>query len=111
MPPKKKLGDNVDADFEKWIALGAIEPRDAPTRVNKYEIDLVKGRQFWAFQPVRRAAPPAVKDAAWPEGDIDRFLLAGLEEKGLKPVADADPQALIRRAPFDLLGLHPPPAG
>src|SRR5215468_4416916 len=46
MPPKKKLGDDVIADFEKWIALGAPDPRDVATRVNKYEIDLVKGRQF-----------------------------------------------------------------
>jgi hypothetical protein len=109
MPPKKKLGDDVIADFEKWIALGAIDPRDVATRVNKYEIDLDKGRKFWAFQPVKTAIPPAVKDSAWPEGDIDRFLLAGLEEKGLTPVADADPRALIRRVTFDLIGLPPTP--
>ncbi len=35
-----------------------------------------------------------VKNAAWPRNDIDRFLLAELEAKGLKPVADADPRTL-----------------
>jgi hypothetical protein len=109
MPPKKKLADDVVADFEKWVALGAPDPRDVATRVNKYEIDLVKGRQFWAFQPVKKTTPPAVKDAAWPEADIDRFLLAALEEKGLRPVADADPRTLIRRISFDLIGLPPTP--
>ena len=32
MPPKKKLGDEVIADLEKWIAMGAPDPRDAPAR-------------------------------------------------------------------------------
>jgi hypothetical protein len=31
-----------------------------------------------------------VKWADWPRGDIDRFLLAALEARGLGPVADAD---------------------
>src|SRR5262245_4435825 len=109
MPPKKKLADDVIADIEKWIAMGAPDPRDAPTRAAKVEIDIDKGRKFWAFQPVKKAAPPAVKDAAWPKSDIDRFLLADLDEKGLKPVADADPRTLIRRVTFDLTGLPPGP--
>ena len=109
MPPKKKLPDEVIADFEKWIAMGAPDPRDAPVKVAKWEIDIEKGRQFWAFQPPKKTAPPAVKDAAWPRGDIDRFLLAELEAKGLKPVADADPRTLLRRVTFDLIGLPPTP--
>jgi hypothetical protein len=109
MPPKKKLPDEVIADFEKWIAAGAADPRDGPARVVKYEIDIEKGRKFWSFQPPKRTEPPAVKDAAWPKGAIDRFLLAGLEAKGLKPVADADPRTLLRRVTFDLTGLPPAP--
>src|SRR5262245_15043439 len=109
MPPKKKLGGDVVADFEKWVAMGAPDPRDGTSRSAKYEIDIEKGRKFWAFQPPRKAAPPAVKDAAWPRGDIDRFLLAELETKGLKPVADADPRTLLRRLYFDLTGLPPKP--
>ena len=48
-----------------------------------------------------------MKDAAWPKRDIDRFLLAAMETKGLKPVADADKLALLRRVTFDLTGLPP----
>ncbi len=109
MPPKKKLPDEVLADFEKWVAMGAPDPRDVPAKAAKYEIDLEKGRTFWAFQPPKKIAPPAIKDAAWPAGDIDRFLLAALEAKGLRPVADADPQTLLRRLSFDLIGLPPSP--
>ena len=73
------------------------------------EIDIEKGRQFWAFQPPKDTAAPTVKDAAWPRDDIDRFLLAALEAKGLKPVGDADRRTLLRRVYFDLIGLPPTP--
>jgi hypothetical protein len=109
MPPMKKLSDDVIADFEKWIAMGAPDPRDGSAKVIKNEIDIEKGRQFWSFQPLKKTAPPAVKDAGWARNDIDRFLLAGLEAKGLKPVADADPRTLVRRLYFDLIGLPPTP--
>ena len=76
MPPKKKLPDEVIADFEKWIAMGDRRPARRLRQVVKNEIDIEKGRKFWAFQPVKTTPPPAVKDAAWPRSDIDRFLLA-----------------------------------
>src|SRR5262249_49305155 len=79
MPPKKKLADDVIADFEKWIARGAPDPRDGPAKVAKPEIDIEKGRKFWSFQRPKTATPPKVLDATWPKGDIDRFLLAELE--------------------------------
>src|SRR5678815_1746436 len=56
--------------------------------VKKYDPE--KAKEWWSFQAPKKAAVPAVQDAAWPKTDIDRFLLAGLEAKGLKPVADAD---------------------
>jgi Protein of unknown function (DUF1553)/Protein of unknown function (DUF1549)/Planctomycete cytochrome C/EF hand len=109
MPPKKKLDDSVIADFEKWIAMGAPDPRDGSAKVAKNEIDIEKGRQFWAFQPVKKPTAPTVKDASWPKSDIDRYILASLEAKGLKPVADADARTLLRRVYFDVIGLPPTP--
>jgi hypothetical protein len=109
MPPKKKLSDSVIADFEKWVAMGAPDPRDSADKGARYVIDLDKGRQFWSFQPLKKKTTPAVKDTSWPKSDIDRFLLAELEARGLKPVADADPRTLIRRLSFDLVGLPPTP--
>jgi cytochrome c553 len=108
MPPKAKLPDEVIADLEAWVKMGAPDPRDGAKIATK-EIDIEKGREFWAFQKPKKPTPPAVKGAAWPKSDIDRFLLAGLEAKGLRPVGDADKRTLIRRAYLDLTGLPPTP--
>ncbi len=66
-------------------------------------------RKYWAFQPVKRVDPPAVRDAQWAASPIDRFILAKLESKGLKPNPPADRVTLIRRLSFDLTGLPPTP--
>ena len=65
--------------------------------------------RHWAFRPPRSSAPPAVRDTAWPRGDVDRFLLAAIEARGLAPVADADRATLLRRVCLDLTGLPPTP--
>jgi hypothetical protein len=109
MPPKKKLSDDVIADFEKWIDMGAPDPRDSSSRVRKGEVDIEAGRKYWAFQPPKQPFLPIVKDSAWPKSDIDRFLWLELEAKGLRPVADAVARTLIRRLSFDLIGLPPTP--
>jgi hypothetical protein len=109
MPPKKKLAAAVVRDFEEWVRLGAPDPRTGAKSAYKY-IDIEQGRKHWAYQPPKRVAEPRVKNAAWPRTDVDRFILAALEAKGLKPVADADRRALLRRVSFDLTGLPPTPA-
>src|SRR5262249_3096902 len=77
---------------------------------DKYAFDLAKRKkEHWAWQPIRPLALPRVKDTAWPLGPADRFILAKLEEKGLKPVPAADRRTLIRRVYFDLIGLPPTP--
>ncbi len=66
-------------------------------------------RAFWSFQPLRDAQPPAVKRAEWARSSLDRFVLTGLEAKGLSPVTPAGKRELIRRATYDLTGLPPTP--
>ncbi len=110
MPPKEKLSAEVVADFERWVRMGAPDPRADKTAAPKtWAIDIEKGKQHRAFQPPKKAAPPAVKDTAWPRSDIDRFVLAKLDEKGLTPAPDADKRTLLRRVYFDLTGLPPAP--
>ena len=64
-------------------------------------------REHWAFAALRRQAPPAVKDPAWPRNAIDPFVLRRLEAQGLRPSPEADRPTLIRRLYLDLLGLPP----
>lgn len=64
-------------------------------------------RQHWAFRPLARVEPPAVKDSSWPTNEIDRFILARLEHEGLAPQPRADRRTLLRRVTFDLTGLPP----
>lgn len=108
MPPKGKLAESVIKDFETWITMGVPDPRTAETGIAPPKpIDMEKGRSFWAFRPVVDSAPPKVKQAEWPRDSIDRFVLAKLEDKGLKPVADANRYTWLRRVTFDLTGLPP----
>jgi hypothetical protein len=68
-----------------------------------------EGRRHWAFQPLSNQPVPEVKRQAWPNNDIDRFILAELEKSGLQPSGEADRAALIRRVTLDLIGLPPTP--
>jgi mono/diheme cytochrome c family protein len=109
--PKLKAED-IDALVE-WVRGGAPWPATstaaAPAPVASHRPITAEQRAFWSFQPLQRAAVPAVRDESWPKTDIDRFVLAKLEHEGLHPVAVADRLALIRRATLDLTGLPPTP--
>jgi hypothetical protein len=109
MPPKKeggKLPDAVIKDFEAWVQMGAPDPRDGTAKVVK-KYDSGEAKKWWSFQPAKKAPLPEVKNSSWSRGDIDQFILAGLEAKGIQPVADASKGSLIRRVYFDLTGLPP----
>jgi hypothetical protein len=110
MPPTGRLTDEQIRDLENWIRMGAPDPRlivaTAPAAPAN---DYAAAKKFWSYQPVKDQAPPRVKYETWAETPIDRFILAKLEEKGLRPMGDADKRTLIRRATFDLTGLPPTP--
>jgi hypothetical protein len=110
MPPEKKGGklpDSVIADIEAWVSAGAEDPRDGKAAPKKY--DGMSAKDWWAYQPITTPEVPEVKNASWAKTDIDRFILAELEEKGLEPVGRADNETLIRRLYLDLTGLPPAP--
>ncbi len=109
MPPKSRLPDEAIAVFEKWIALGAPDPRDVALAdaMRKGEIDFTAARQGWAFRPLQNPPVPAVQNTDWPRSDIDNFILARLEAEKLEPAPDAAPAALLRRLHYDLTGLPP----
>lgn len=106
MPPRKKLSDEQIADLEKWIAMGAPDPRDA-VAMQQSRID--PSVKHWAWQPLKKPVVPDVKNKSWAQTPVDYFILAKLEENNLTPNLIADKRTLIRRASFDLIGLPPTP--
>ncbi|MCZ6793154.1 MAG: DUF1549 domain-containing protein, partial [Planctomycetota bacterium] len=112
MPPKGKLPKGAIADLVAWVRRGGPYPRvDASRgRVEKSPpADLEKARRFWAFRPVVEPPLPPVEDADWCRSPLDRFVLSGLDEAGLRPAPPATRRAFVRRATFDLTGLPPAP--
>lgn len=110
MPPKGKLPAREIAILEDWVKRGAPDPRTRPAAPSGQRvIDIESGRTFWSFQPLSSATPPKVRDESWCVNDIDRFILASLEARGITPNRALARRQLIRRASFDLIGLPPTP--
>ena len=92
MPPPGAKNPLAQADKEtlkRWIAAGA------------------EYRPHWAFLAPKQAPLPKLQDQAWPRNAIDYFILARLEQEGLKPSPSADKYTLVRRLYLDLTGLPP----
>lgn len=93
MPPpeseKPAFTPEEVALFRRWIAEGAT------------------WTQHWAFVPPVKTALPDVKHAGWVRDEVDNFVLARMEEKGLSPSPEARPETLLRRVSLDLTGLPP----
>jgi hypothetical protein len=107
-----KLEKSVLADFRKWIADGAFDPRDAPPSKEQLETDTnwtaIRDRRkgWWSFQPIRR---PGVPEVDGPNRAVDAFLQRSLHEENLSFSEKADPRTLVRRLHFTLTGLPPEP--
>jgi len=101
MPPRKagpKLSPEQIQVLEQWVKMGA--PAPAGSGGGKITGLSEKARAHWAFQPVREVpVPTKLSDPAWVQNEIDAFILAKLDEKGLKPSPAADGEAVLRRLP------------
>lgn len=101
MPP---IGERLPPEqievIRQWISQGAADD----TKGAGAERDAT----WWSLRPLNRPEPPAT-DSTWPRTAIDRFILARLSEKGLRPSREAGRRTLIRRLTFDLHGLPPTP--
>lgn len=102
MPPGGKLPADELANLVRWAKAGAPWPEATHVKAPEKGV-------FWAFVPPSMPEVPEVKARWWAQNPLDAFVLAKLEEKGLKPAPPADRRTLIRRATFDLIGLPPTP--
>jgi hypothetical protein len=108
MPPRGRLAPQAVEDLAAWVKMGVPWPEGQAVAASDPRAE-AGWKRHWAFRPVKKPAPPAVKDPSWPADPIDRFVLARLAEKGLGPSPPADRRTLIRRVYFDLIGLPPTP--
>ena len=109
MPPKGQLPEPMVAVLQEWVRRGAPWPGEKATTSRRPGLITPEDRAWWAFQPVRVPALPAVNDAEWSKNPLDRFIKAQLDQEGLAPAPVAEPRALVRRVYFDLTGLPPTP--
>ncbi len=115
MPPAGKLKADEIAILTNWVKMGAPWPGAKVSEADR--LAALKGefvipeskRRFWSFVPVKKPALPKVTLAAWIKTPVDRFVLAKLDAKALKPAPPADKTTLLRRVTFDLTGLPPTP--
>ena len=108
MPPAgARLTASETGALRAWIDQGATWPAPAPEGTT--QAIRKPASSHWAFQPLRRSPPPAVRGRAWVRNAVDAFVLARLEAEGLEPSPEADKNTLIRRLSLDLTGLPPTP--
>ena len=112
MPPNGKLPEEIVADLEKWVAMGAPDPRDHPDDGKQitelaWQKTLKERSSWWSLQPPAQANPPELVVSKWSTQPVDRFILAGLRARQLQPASDAGGLTLLRRLAFVLTGLPP----
>lgn len=118
------LTDEEVSSIKKWIELGSPWPEDPADeseerrkasrlammkRLEDRRVITDEDRRWWSFRPPTRPPVPRVQNSRLVYTPIDAFLLAKLEQKGLKPAPVATKETLIRRLSFDLTGLPPRP--
>lgn len=111
MPPGKKLAEAEVRELSDWITQGAYDPRehmpDASSVANEtFEALYQSRRQWWSLQQITKPEPPHVENSE-SLSEIDRFIVARLQDHQLNPAPAAARRTLARRAHFAITGLPP----
>ena len=81
-----------------------------PTQIDLLRRWIAQGAEWqphWSFIKPERPPAPVVKNQRWARNLIDQFILARLNQAGLRPAGETDKRTLLRRVTFDLTGLPP----
>ena len=102
---REKLSEAEIRDLEKWIAMGAPDPRESPkvAKPTKTTIDWDAARKHWAFKPLAKPEVPKAGKANL----VDAFLFDAMQKKGLEPAGQVDRATWLRRITYTLTGLPP----
>ena len=96
MPPTGQLAQTQIALLQKWVALGAPWPMEAPlpavqtSESKSYDFSRLRDKH-WSFHAIQRPTLPSVSRQHWGQNAIDRFVLARLEVAELSPSPPATP--------------------
>lgn len=63
--------------------------------------------KHWSYVAPLKSSLSAVSREAWPNNEIDSFILARLDSKGISPSRQAEKSTLVRRVYLDLIGVPP----
>jgi mono/diheme cytochrome c family protein len=114
-PDQSELLDRItrpDTDTRRMPPIGVGE-RLTAEEVARLTAWIEQGANYaphWAFVPPKRPTVPDIrKPNANVRTEIDRFIVARLQQEGLQPSPEADRTTLIRRVSLDLTGLLPTP--
>ena len=92
---------NSDNDFERMPAAESNK-RLTPDQIAILERWIAEGAEYkphWAFTTPERAplpTTPSNRTANWTGNEIDRFVVARLDQEGLEPSEEADPETLYQ---------------
>ncbi len=106
MPPDGALSKRVVEDFQRWIQMGAPDPR-AGKAITPMDAILRRAENHWAFQPPQSPQLPVVDDAANLRQPLDHFVYSYFADHQQSPDPPTDPATLLRRIYHDLTGLVP----
>ena len=114
-------GDPDDSDVFRRVTSNdpdeRMPPPESGSRLTRIEIDRIRrwieqGAEYqphWSFLPPRKSSLPDIRERSWPRQLVDYFILARLDEEGLKPSVEANRSTWLRRVSLDLIGLPPTP--
>ena len=101
MPPEgPALSAREIETIAAWIDAGASRPESREATDPELLLP-------WAYRQPKKSALPRLEQTTWPKNEIDHFVLARLEERGLAPSPEAERGRWLRRVSLDLLGLPP----
>ena len=110
MPPDRRMPPRVIAELTKWVKDGGAMPPSAVSGKHRAEAPSRADASHWSLQPIRDPRPPVVRQRAGVINEVDLFVRARLEAKGIAANPAADRATLLRRLSFNLIGLPPTPA-
>lgn len=109
------------AESEAWQRIISKDPDTRMPPVNSHlelkpgQIAILKAwiesgakwEGHWSFIPPVKPSRPPHSYPEFTRNAIDDFIMSRLDEHGIRPNDDADPERVLRRVTFDLTGLPP----